>query len=242
MSFFYFSNIISLKFTAFYFYFSVKVILDLLMQKTDNKLQLERILFFSDAVIAIAMTLLIIEIKAPHIIGLPNEQFNETINELVSKFVSFIISFFVIAIYWKAHHHLFGFAKNYTDTLIWINILFLLTIVIMPFSSAFYSENFGSNIAYSVYCINIIFTGLLNCWLVKYISSGHQVLATVSGNRAWIKYYTLRSLVAPMVFFVSMLLSFYSTFLSRLCFLAIFPLIFFLNRKYHAAVADSFHQ
>jgi uncharacterized membrane protein len=102
----------------------------------------------------------------------------------------------------------------------------------MPFSSAFYSENFHQNIPYAVYCINIIFTGLLNCWLVRYIASGKENLSVVAGNKVWRKYQTLRSLVAPLVFFLSMLLAFYSTGLSRLSFIIIFPLIYLLNRNY----------
>lgn len=202
------------------------------MEDNNSKLQLERILFFSDAVIAIAMTLLIIEIKAPHIHGNSNAELIENINELIPKFVSFFISFFVIAIYWKAHHHLFGYVKKYTDKLIWINILFLLSIVIMPFSSAFYSENFHLNIPYAVYCTNIFVTGMLNCWLIRYISSEKEGLSTKSGDILWRNYHTLRSLVAPMIFFLSMLLSFYSTNLSRLCFILIFPVISIISKKY----------
>jgi uncharacterized membrane protein len=202
------------------------------MEENNNKLQIERLLFFSDAVIAIAMTLLIIEIKAPHIENNSNSEVIKNINELIPKFVSFFISFFVIAIYWKAHHHLFGYVKKYTDKLIWLNILFLLSIVLMPFSSAFYSENFHLNIPYAIYCMNIFVTGLLNCWIIRYISSEKAKIATVSGNNLWRKYYTLRSLVAPLIFFLSMILSFYSTNLSRVCFILIFPVIYLLEHKY----------
>jgi uncharacterized membrane protein len=202
------------------------------MEEKDNKMQIERILFFSDAVMAIAMTLLIIEIKAPHIINDSNAEIWNNLLELMPKFISFFVSFFVIAIYWKAHHHLFGFVKKYTDKLMWINIFFLLSIVLMPFSSAFYSENFQLNIPYAIYCVNIVITGLLNCWLVRYISSEKEKLSGVAGNEVFRRYYTLRSLVAPMVFLLSMLLAFYSTSLSRLSFIIIFPVIYILNHKY----------
>ena len=83
------------------------------------------------------MTLLIIEIKAPHISNYSNTDLNKNLQDLVPKFVSFFISFFVIAIYWKAHHHLFGFVTAYTYKLIWINILFLLSIVLNAFFISF---------------------------------------------------------------------------------------------------------
>ncbi len=211
------------------------------MELVNDKMQLERILFFSDGVMAIAITLLIIEIKAPHIVDYKNsEKVMHLLLELLPKFISFLISFFVIAIYWKAHHHLYGYVTHYTDKLIWLNSLFLLTIVIMPFSSAFYSENFGYNLAYAIYCFNILLTGLFNCWLIRYISSSKVKISLVSGDIAWRKYHTLRSLVAPFVFFLSMFFSFYSTIISRMSFLLIFPIIYFLNKKYKKSPTKKF--
>lgn len=212
--------------------FQQKIIYFGFMEKADTKLQIERIVFFSDAVIAIAMTLLIIEIKAPHIQNHSDAAVMESLSELIPKFIAFFISFFVIAIYWKSHHHLFGHLKSFTPKLLWLNIAFLLSIVLMPFSSAFYSENFGLNVPYAFYCINISITGLLNCWLVRYIASGKANLSTVAGNTNWRRYYTYRSLVPPFVFLFSMLLSFYSAGLSRLSFIVIFPLIAMINRNF----------
>ena len=203
------------------------------MNAVNTKTQIDRLLFFSDAVIAIAITLLIIEIKAPVIGELStHEEKVHVLNELLPKFISFLIGFFVIAIYWKSHHYLFGFITGYTDKLIWINTLFLLSIVLMPFSSAFYSENFSYNIAYAVYCLNIIMTGLLNCWLVMYLSNSKSSISTVAGNTSWRRHHISRSLVAPATFLLSLLISFYSVGMSRLAFLVIFPVIFILNRRY----------
>lgn len=178
------------------------------------------------------MTLLIIEIKAPHIADHSNEEAISSMRALIPKFIAFFISFFVIAIYWRAHHHLFGFVNKYTDKLIWINILFLLSIVMMPFSSAFYSENFDVHIPYIVYCSNIVIAGLLNCWLVRYISDTKDIISTVAGNILWRRYFTFRSLVAPSVFLISLFISFYSVTLSRVCFVIIFPLLYLLKVKH----------
>ena len=169
------------------------------------------------------MTLLIIEIKAPLVANHSNAGLSESLREIALKFISFIIGFFVIAIYRKAHHHVFGFVTAYTDKLIWLNILFLLTIVTMPFSSAFYSENFGLGLPYAIYCFNIVLTGLLNFCPVRYISDKKNFLSLVSGDSNWRKYHSLRSLVAPMVFGLSMIIPFYSTGLSRRCLVIIFP-------------------
>ena len=82
------------------------------------------------------ITLLVIEIKAPLIDELAQELNKQgrqlttfdIINQLASLipvFLGFIMSFFVIAIYWRSHHRLFSFIKDYDDKLIWLNFFFL---------------------------------------------------------------------------------------------------------------------
>ena len=113
-----------------------------LHSELKKEFQLERLILFSDAVFAIAITLLIIEIKVPEI---HKEELSEltvlqALAQLAPKFAGFLVSFLLIGQYWVMHHRMFGFVINYTERLIWLNILLLLTIVLMPFSTAFYSE------------------------------------------------------------------------------------------------------
>src|SRR5712675_1560100 len=104
--------------------------------------QLERMILFSDAVFAIAITLLVIEIKVPlidrHVAT--DALLLNALDELIPKFIGFFISFFIIGLYWTIHHRMFGYVINYTRRLLWLNLIFLLAVVLMPFSTAFYSE------------------------------------------------------------------------------------------------------
>jgi hypothetical protein len=76
-----------------------------------TEFQLERLILFTDAVFAIAITLLAIEIKTPEFEGRPNDaQVWESMLSLIPKFVGFLVGFTVIAIYWTAHHRIFRFA------------------------------------------------------------------------------------------------------------------------------------
>jgi uncharacterized membrane protein len=123
--------------------------------------QIDRIILFSDAVFAIAITLLVIEIKAPHVEpGDTDGKMLSDLSHLIAKFTGFIVSFFVIAIYWRSHHRIFGFVNQYSERLIWLNIFFLFTIVLMPFSSAYYSENFQYGVPFYFYIGNILLTGI----------------------------------------------------------------------------------
>ena len=131
--------------------------------KIKKEFQIERMILFTDAVFAIAITLLVIEIKAPHIReGMTTGEIARQLLSLIPQFIGFIISFFVIAIYWRSHHRLFGATKDYDDKLIWLNFLFLFTIILMPFSSAYYSEQTEYALPFYFYCINIAATGLVN--------------------------------------------------------------------------------
>jgi len=133
---------------------------------------LERIALFSDAVFAIAITLLIIEIKVP---SLPYEdpafshEFAKAMWEMFPEFVGFFISFSVIGSYWRAHHFIFNYAIDYDRKLIRLNTLFLLTIVTMPFTTAFMSRYLFFQ-PFLIYAINVICSGLFQIRLWRYIT------------------------------------------------------------------------
>src|SRR5947209_9460640 len=92
---------------------------DHLQHELKKEFQLERMILFSDAVFAIAITLLAIEIKVPaidrHIAT--DDMLLKSLDELVPKFVGFFVSFYIIGLYWTIHHRMFGFVVNYNRKL-----------------------------------------------------------------------------------------------------------------------------
>jgi uncharacterized membrane protein len=186
-----------------------------------TKFQLERFVFFSDAVFAICITLLVIAIKVPD----PDEMHIYTDAALWKylthnslKFLGFFISFGIIGHYWSVHHRIFGYAQNYTTSLIWINLGYLFSVVLLPFSSGLlgeYASNTGMFIPYAVYVANMCFTGFMNIWLWLYISNPKRNLLTRKISRARIKLGLYRSLMIPVVFLISLILSFFLPVFSR---------------------------
>ncbi|MCW3464680.1 TMEM175 family protein [Chitinophaga nivalis] len=102
-----------------------------------REFELERLILFSDAVFAIAITLLIIEIKLPHIpANTPVANYGEIFKPLIGEFIAFAASFMFIGNFWVRHLQLCRFLQNYNEGLIIRNLLFLFFIVAFPFSAS----------------------------------------------------------------------------------------------------------
>jgi len=133
---------------------------------------LERLIFFSDAVFAIAITLLIIEVQPPHLArdATDRDQLITLVN-LSPSFVSFFISFFVIAAFWAGHHRAFSLARHWSPRLVRPNIMMLAAVVFMPFATAYMALNMGQRVPTVLYDLVLLTTGLLNIRLVKLATS-----------------------------------------------------------------------
>ena len=84
-----------------------------------KEFQLDRLILFSDAVFAIAITLLVIEIKIPEIDNdVSDKALLHELVHLIPKFVGFIVSFMLIGLYWSVHHRMFGFVTNFNRKLL----------------------------------------------------------------------------------------------------------------------------
>ena len=124
--------------------------------------QLERLTFFSDAVFAIAMTLLVIEVRLPVLHDVSEARLGQALLDLIPNYIGFIVSFIVIGRFWAAHHLVFGLLRATSQRLVWTNLFFLLTIAFMPFPTAVFSEYVGYRVAIGFYAGWLIVIGLFN--------------------------------------------------------------------------------
>ncbi|TPG56046.1 TMEM175 family protein [Sphingomonas glacialis] len=133
---------------------------------------LERLIFFSDAVFAIAITLLIIEVHPPHLPhSAPWQAYTTALLDLTPNFFGFFVSFFVIGAFWSGHHRAFGLAGHYSDRLVAPNLQMLCAIVFMPFATAFMSANLGTLVPSLLYALTLIVTGFLSMRLTRLTTS-----------------------------------------------------------------------
>ena len=159
----------------------------------------ERLIFFSDAVFAIAITLLIIDIQLP---GNAGADLAGALRHLVPSFEGFVISFLVIALYWMSHHRLFRSIRTYDSRLIWINIWILMLIVFLPFSSSMVSSYGQYRVAVMFYALNLAAIGLLFLVLWLY-ATYHGRLISPSTPIAVVRRITTRLGIPPLVFLIS---------------------------------------
>jgi uncharacterized membrane protein len=129
--------------------------------KTDHAL--ERLVFFSDAVFAIAITLLVIEIHAPHFErGARDIVHIAALANLIPNFVGYFISFWVIGMFWMGHHRAFALAAHYSSRILVWNMALLSIIAFMPFATAYLSSNFFQRVPTLFYCLVMLLAALFN--------------------------------------------------------------------------------
>ena len=115
-------------------------------------------MFFSDAVFAIAITLLVIEIEVPHLGSNDPSESWRALRELFPSFGAYILSFAVIGRFWMGHHAALGAMERHVPKLMWPNIMLLMTVAFMPFATAYFAENLQSLAPLQFY--NMVLTAL----------------------------------------------------------------------------------
>jgi len=163
----------------------------------------ERAVFFSDAVFAIAITLLALEIRVPD----NPTNLGEALLELWPRFFSFFISFWFVGTYWVAHHRVFHHVTGYDRRLLFMNLLFLMWIVLLPFSSSLLGEHGDHRIVVIIYAGHIALAGLTLQWVWWYASRDEHLMDASLVEEQERRYNEL-GLSVPLVFLISIGVSF----------------------------------
>ena len=179
-------------------------------QMAEDDKGLERIVFFSDAVFAIAITLLVLNIEVPDIPqGLVAQELPGQLLGLWPKYLSYVISFLVILTFWMAHHSIFSHLRSYDRSLMWLNSLFLMCVAFLPFPSALLGEYGDQQLVVVIYAASLGITRLLlsAVWWYAY---NKPYLVRLDIDQGTIRAFHLRALYIPLVFLLSIAISFYS--------------------------------
>ncbi|MFW9835589.1 MAG: TMEM175 family protein [Candidatus Thorarchaeota archaeon] len=199
-------------------------------EEHETSLELERIVFFSDAVIAIVSTILVIELALPDLSAAELAgQLPDILISLFPKFISYFLSFMIIGSFWVRHHMIFSYIKKYDYRLIWLNIFFLAFLALIPFATGVLGAavfNVTSVIFYSavVASASIIF---LVMWV--YASRGYR-LVSPSISKKSIQYEERRSILTTVSFVLAIPAAIVDVRLSVIVW-GITPLLFGIYRR-----------
>ena len=182
---------------------------------------LDRIIFFSDAVFAIVMTLLILDISVPDI---PQDsataELPARVLDLWPKFFSYALSFMVIGTYWIAHHGTFRYFRSYDRMLMWLNLLFLLSISFVPFPTALLGEYGEQQFAVVLYALSLAVPRLLLAVVWWYATKRNLLIENLDPRIS--RFHLIRSLAIPALFLLSTVVSFFSVSATILSWLLMF--------------------
>lgn len=109
---------------------------------------------FSDGVIAIIITIMVLELKVPHAAGA------DALRPLVPVFLSYVLSFVYIGIYWNNHHHMLHAAQRVDAAAMWSNLHLLFWLSLVPFATAWMGENAFAPLPVALYGVVMLMAGL----------------------------------------------------------------------------------
>lgn len=202
--------------------------------KLDDR-AVDRLVFFSDAVIAIIITLMVLEVRLP---ALPEHgsdaQVLRALLALWPKYLAVVLSFLVIGLFWTLHHRRFNWVRRVDGALVWLDLVYLLVLACVPFATSLTSEHPGRT-STIVYAGVLGLASLISGVLWWHVGRRPEIMANAGAYRE-MRLATLMSLVSAGVFGVSIIVAFLSADLAKY----FWVLVFLANRVAHQ-VYDSRH-
>ena len=145
---------------------------------------LERMLFFSDAVFAIVLTLLVLELRLPP--GIAEANLFRAVLAMEPELAAFATTFALVSVFWIAHLTITRVLKQFDWIAAWVNLIFLFTIALTPFVSAMLGEYSVFGNAWRLYCMELIAVGIAQMILFAVINRGKgRLVGGVSRRVFW---------------------------------------------------------
>ena len=166
---------------------------------------------FSDGVIAIIITIMVLEMKVPH-----GETF-DALKPLLPVFLSYVLSFTYVGIYWNNHHHMLHTVEHVNGSVLWANLHLLFWLSLVPFATGWMGEHRAAPTPTAIYGIVLIFSAIAYTILQKTIVAQHgpaSKLATAIGSDR-------KGRLSLLCYAVAIPLAFVDTWLSDILYVAV---------------------
>jgi uncharacterized membrane protein len=159
----------------------------------------ERLAAFSDGVIAVIITIMVLEMRVPHGSGLAS------LWPLAPVFVSYVLSFVYVGIYWNNHHHLLHAARSVDGRILWANLHLLFWLSLIPFCSGWMGENHFETLPVALYGAVLLMCAIAYFILTRLLIAhhGHQsnLAIALGSDPKGIASMLLYTVAIPLAFF-----------------------------------------
>ncbi|HZQ39810.1 MAG TPA: TMEM175 family protein [Rhizomicrobium sp.] len=171
----------------------------------------DRLLAMTDGVIAVIITIMVLELKAPAGADL------QALHDSWPVFLAYVLSFLYIAIYWNNHHHYFHLVRKVNGAVLWANFHLLFWLSLVPFSTAWMGEHLFAPLPTALYGVSLLMPAL--AWVVMQrtifrAEGGHSALQPVLGR-------DLKATISPLLYAAGIGLSFVASWAALLCYSAV---------------------
>jgi uncharacterized membrane protein len=177
----------------------------------------DRLVMFSDAVYAIAITLLVLSLSVPN--G-PAKHLGKVLRDLRPQLLSYALSFVVIGRYWVAHHQMFRSLRRVDNTLLWINLALLGFVALLPFPTQVLGDYGGTTLGTIVYAAALCAVGSLSVLTGWYI---HHADLTEPEAASQVRSQYVRGALVVAIFALSIPIAFASPAAAKFSWLLILP-------------------
>ncbi|RTL71843.1 MAG: DUF1211 domain-containing protein [Hyphomicrobiales bacterium] len=165
----------------------------------------ERLTAFSDGVIAIIITIMVLELKVPHSADLA------ALGALVPVFLTYVLSFVYIAIYWNNHHHLMAAVQEVDGVVLWANMHLMFWLSLVPFATGWMGENHFAAVPTALYGVTLLMPAIayyiLQITIIR-VQGRDGPLARALGR-------DLKGKLSPLIYLTAIALAFVAPWISH---------------------------
>ena len=187
-------------------------------QARTERRDVTRIQAFTDGVMAVAITLLVLNIEVPDLPTGSEGRLDEELVDLLPSLGAYAISFALVGRYWVVHHRLFEDLRTFDGTLVGLNLVFLSLIALVPFASDLVDRYDDEPIAAAVFAGTLALAGVVNSTMVRYIRRRGFAPAAEESNRVGARV----SAAITAAFLLSIPVAFLSVTVAKLIWFSVF--------------------
>jgi uncharacterized membrane protein len=183
---------------------------------------------FSDGVIAIIITIMVLELKVPH-----GEDF-QSLRPMLSTFLSYALSFLYVGVFWNNHHHMLNATERVTGGILWANLHLLFWVSLFPFAAAWMGETKFAAEPMAIYGV-VLFMSAVAYWILQQViiaSQGPDSLLEKAVGSDW------KGKLSPILTVIAIAATFYSRWVAQAIFVSVVLMWLVPDRRIERALNE----